>query len=269
MNLSAVIISKNAEATIARTLRSAAFADEQIVVVDDASHDRTAVVAKQFGASVYTMPWRGYGPQKNFGLAKARGDWVLFIDDDEEITPALAGEIKEIIKRQPRVANRNFYWLRITTVFLGHPLRHLYGHNLRLFRKGAGQWTDAKVHEQVQLNSGRLVRLGDNQSAVVTTSLLHHSHQTVGSYLVKMHRYTTLDAEQMYRTGQHRSEKRVTPTFHLPYYLAGKQLLKLLLYRRGILDGYAGITWCVLSAYYEWELGQKYKSKVKSQKSKL
>ncbi len=253
MPLSAVIITSNEKNNIERCLQSAAWADERIVV-DAHSTDGTPATAEALGARVFSRSWPGYGAQKNFGLRQARGPWVLFIDADEEITPELRREIIEAL-RQPAV---DFYWLKIITIFLGRPLRHLYGHNLRLFRKNSGRWTNAKVHEQVTDSRGRTVELKSRDSVVMSSHLLHHSHRTVSSYLQKMHHYTSLDAQQMYRTGRHRSGRPVGPSFALPWRLSLRQFIKLYFYRRGFLDAGAGLIWCVLSAYYEWEMSVKY-----------
>ena len=86
MTLSVIVIAKDEEASIARTLRSVAFADE-IVVVDSGSTDRTVDIAREHGAKVtVTADWPGFGPQKNRALDLATGDWVLSLDADEWLT---------------------------------------------------------------------------------------------------------------------------------------------------------------------------------------
>lgn len=264
MTISAITIAKDASLTIGRTMRSLAFADERIVVVDAASTDRTADIAEQCGARVLALPWRGYGRQKNAAAEVARGQWLLYIDADEEVTPALSRAIRSAIANHVGNSNHsNIYWLRIITIFLGQPLKHLYGHNPRLFRKRTARWTDADVHEQVvRINEKRQspIHLGDPDTGLITQPLIHHSHASIRSYLKKMHHYSSLDAKYMVYTGRHRSGRRVQPRWWLPYYLAARQLVKLLFYRRGIFDGWAGCVWCILSAYYEWEMGQKYRN---------
>ena len=97
--LSLIVITKNEAAAIARCLRSADFADE-IVVLDSASADKTAEIARSLGARVIvSADWPGFGPQKNRALREASGDWVLSLDADEWIEPALAAEIKAAIAR--------------------------------------------------------------------------------------------------------------------------------------------------------------------------
>ncbi len=254
MTISAVIIAKNAAEKIQRALNSLTFVDETIIVIDSATADNTAEVAKKAGAKVFTKAWEGYGKQKNYGAQQATGNWLLFIDDDEEVTPELKNEIQNIIQKP----THDVYWIRIVTTFMGKALTHVYGHNPRLIKKNTAIWTNDFVHEQIALTNGVRVQLGDNQSGLITTPLLHHSHPTIASYLTKMHRYTTLDAKEMAKTQKHRSGRSVKPSFFLPTYLGLRQFVKLYLYRRGIFDGWAGFMWCLLSAYYEWEMAQKF-----------
>jgi glycosyltransferase involved in cell wall biosynthesis len=252
-SLSAIIITKNEEDNIERSITSVQFADE-VIVVDAESNDSTVAKAKQLGANVFVRPWPGYGPQKNFGGAQARGDWLLFIDADEEVPPALQQEIRHTIE-QPGV---DFYWVKIITIFLNRPLRHLYGHNPRLLRKAAGSWTSYYVHEQIQTNDGRQIALGDTLSGILRQPLHHYSHQTIGAYLKRMTEYTALDAQHMAKHDRHRSGRPVRAVWYLPYYLALRQFIKLYGYKRGVLDGYVGLLWSALSAYYEYVMGKKY-----------
>ncbi len=254
MSITAIVITKNEAGNIAACLPALAFADE-IIVVDAQSTDKTTDIARATGAKVFVRPWLGYGAQKNFGIEQAISDWCLFIDADEIVTPPLAQEIVAITKNPAK----NFYWLKIVTVFLGKPLYRLYGHNPRLFKKSTGRWTTSQVREQVEETATHTaVKLGDDKSAILHNPLMHYSHQTIESYLSRMARYTDLDAKDMAATGKHRSGRSVTPSPFLPIYLAARQFLKMYLYKKGWLDGYAGFVWCRLSAKYEYVMAQKY-----------
>src|SRR5581483_10109402 len=93
MRLSAIVIVKNEAANIAACLDSVAFCDERIVV-DGGIEDGTAALAEAKGARVVvSRAWSGFGPQKNFALSLAGGDWVLSVDADERVSPALSCEI--------------------------------------------------------------------------------------------------------------------------------------------------------------------------------
>ena len=91
--VSVVVITRDEEANIGRCLNSVRWASERIVV-DAGSRDQTAAVARELGATVLQRAWPGYGPQKNFGIELATQPWILSIDADEEVTPALATEIE-------------------------------------------------------------------------------------------------------------------------------------------------------------------------------
>src|ERR1700757_1738929 len=93
MQLSVVIITFNEEANIARTLESVqplvSDGKGEIIVVDSGSTDRTVEVAKSFGAKVFVEEWKGYPAQKNSAIDRAKGDWILSLDADEEIDSEL------------------------------------------------------------------------------------------------------------------------------------------------------------------------------------
>ena len=77
MRLSVIVITRNEAANLRACLESVAFADEKIVV-DNASTDTTAAIARECGAAVtHTDDWPGFGIQKNRALTLATGDWVL------------------------------------------------------------------------------------------------------------------------------------------------------------------------------------------------
>ena len=96
--LSVIVIAKNEAANIGACLDSVAFADERIVI-DDNSSDNTRAIAEAKGARVILRAMDGFGAQKNFALAQASGDWVLSIDADERVAPALAAEILQAIEQ--------------------------------------------------------------------------------------------------------------------------------------------------------------------------
>ena len=99
--LSAIVITRDEAANIGACLDSLAFCAERIVV-DSGSTDATVEIAQQKGARVEFHAWRGYGPQKNYALSLATGDWVLSIDADERVSPELAAAIKSVLADRKR-----------------------------------------------------------------------------------------------------------------------------------------------------------------------
>lgn len=254
MNISVVIIAKNEADAIADCIASVSFAKE-VIVIDAQSTDATRDIATKLGAKVITHPWQGYGEQKNFGASHATENWILFLDADERVSPELAQQIKTMPEESPHAV----YWITIEDIFLGKHMEHLKGHNPRLVQRGKAKWSNKKVHEQlIYADTGTFLAYKDGISGDINQPIIHSSYKTVAAYLTKMHRYTSLDAQDMHERGIHRSGRKVQKSFFTPYVLAFRQLIKLLFYRKGILDGWQGITWCALSSYYEFEMGMKY-----------
>src|ERR1700741_3943909 len=110
MQLSICIITYNEEANIGRTLASVeplvADGKGEIIVVDSGSTDRTVEIAKSFGARVFVEEWKGFAAQKNFAINKATGDWILSLDADEELQPALIEELAFLFSGRPAAGSR-------------------------------------------------------------------------------------------------------------------------------------------------------------------
>ena len=153
MKLTVTVITYNEAAHIAAALDSVAWADE-IIVVDSGSTDGTAEIARAKATRVITREWSGYSAQKNFAADQASNDWVLSMDADERVTPALAAEIRALLGRGPdlkgyRIRRVSFYlgqWVRSTDWFPDF--------QLRLYDRRAGRWNGMKIHESFRLAEG-------------------------------------------------------------------------------------------------------------------
>ena len=183
--LSVVFTAWNEEKGIARAIASIKkLADEIIVVVDEATTDRTAEVAKKLGAKIFTHPHTGIvEPMRNFSIAKATGDWILLLDADEEVPLALAKKIKELIKDSAvdyyRLPRKNIIFGKWITSDHWWP-DYVY----RLFRRGAVTWEDT-VHS-IPITQGK----GADLPAHEDLGLVHHNYSTVSQYLERIDRYT-------------------------------------------------------------------------------
>ena len=240
--LSVAVITKNEEANLERTLKSVCWADE-IAIVDCGSTDRTAEIAREYGARVFVEEWKGFGAQKNSALAKCTGDWVLALDADEEVSVELGSEIRALLSGAPECDG---YFLPRRNFFLGRWMRH-GGYwpdpKLRLFRRGAAAFEERAVHETAHC-AGRTGRLQG--------WLLHHAYPTLEGYLEHMNRYSSLGAEQAVAKGKtSRSwaafvwNVYLTPvaTFEYNYFL-----------RLGFLDGREGLLLHLYhSVYVSWK----------------
>lgn len=283
MTLSVVIITFNEEANVGRTLASVqplvADGKGEIIVVDSGSTDRTVEIAKSFGAKVFVEEWKGFAAQKNLAIDKAEGDWILSLDADEEVDPALQQALRELLEALDRLsalgdraespplsaapaqhrggaipyADFDGLWIPRKNEFLGRWIRHggfWPDPKLRLFRRGTGKFENRPVHEDVQVAGiTRQIQSG---------ALLHHSYPTLSDYIEHMNRYSSLGAEMVVAKGPVRwtvmnITLRPLATFIYNYF-----------FRLGFLDGREGFLLHVNHAVYvawkyakAWELSRK------------
>jgi glycosyltransferase involved in cell wall biosynthesis len=233
LRLSVVVITLNEEERLRACLESVAWADE-IVVVDAESHDKTVQIAREFTERVVVRPWPGFTAQKNFALALARGDWILSLDADEEVSPELREEAARLLA-DPMAADG--YSIPRKNIFWGRWVRHggLYPDwQVRLFRRGRGQFVEKDVHESVRVE-GPVGRLGG--------ALLHRSYRDVSDFLARADRYSTLAADEWVRSGR---PARARDLVLKPL----GRFLGMYLVRLGCLDGWRGLLLATLYAYY-------------------
>jgi glycosyltransferase involved in cell wall biosynthesis len=222
--LSLIVIARNEEASIGRCLRSAAFADE-IVVVDGASTDGTAAVARSLGARVIeTTDWPGFGPQKNRARDAATGEWVLSLDADEWIEAPLAEEIRAVIAGADAAGG---YEMPRRSRFCGRVVRHCGwspDYVLRLFRRGRGRFTNDSVHEHLEVQ-GRVARL--------VHPIEHDSITDLADAEDKIERYAEAAALQL------RAKSKTSSLLKARMRGLGA-FLRTYIWRAGFLDGKTG-----------------------------
>ncbi len=232
--LTVTVITRNESANIDAALASVAWADE-ILVVDSESTDDTAAIARRHNARVETRPWPGYSAQKNYAAAQASHDWILSLDADERVTPALAAEIQSLLATEP---TRRGYRVPRISHYLGRWIRGTDwypDYQLRLYDRRAGEWNGRRVHESV--------RLADGAPGQLTHDLQHYPYRDISHHLTTIDRYTTLAAEQMAADGKKPSIAGVA--LHPPFAFLRNYIL-----RGGFKNGSAGFLVSVLNSYY-------------------
>lgn len=235
VRLSAVLITRNEEANLPGCLASLSGLADEIVIVDSRSTDRTVEVATAAGARVVSHDFTGFGAAKQRALELASGAWVLSVDADERVTPALADEIRSVLSAEPPV---NGYLVRRDVFFLGKRLRFGGMGNdwvLRLFRRAGARFSLSPVHEHVEV-PGRTGRLG--------AALEHHAYRTLAEHVEKMNRYTDIQARMKAERGV---RYRAWMWVRLPWEVFARCVLRL-----GLLDGTAGVMFATMSAYSAW-----------------
>jgi len=233
--LSLCVITRDAAAQLAGCLASVPFASE-IVVVDSGSADDTVEIARHHGARVVAHEWSGFGAQKNFAVAQASNDWVLCLDADERLSPALAEAISAAISTLPSTAAPAGYAMARRNRFLGRWLAHGEGYpdwNIRLFDRRHARWTDDPVHEHV---------VADGPVARLSGDLMHDSAESLHVYMTKQNQYTTLQAAALHARGEQIGVARlvVSPLI---------RFIRFYVLRLGFLDGVAGFVHIAIGCF--------------------
>jgi len=237
--ISAIVITKNEEENIEKCLRSVRWCDE-IVVIDDESIDRTVEIAKKFNARVYENPLScDFSAQRNFGLTKAKSEWVLFIDADEIISGALIYEIQSVIGfKDQGLRNFNGYYLKRSDFVWGKQLKYGESGNLmllRLGRRGKGVWK-GMAHEQWEIEGsvGKLIN-----------PILHFPHKTMEEFLKEINFYTDLRAKEL-------KEKNTKVSFWAIFsYPLGKFIVNYF-FKRGFMDGMQGLIFAITMSFHSF-----------------
>lgn len=192
--LSVVIVTKNEMLNIVDCVKSAAFADE-ILVLDSGSTDQTVQLAKEAGATVIETDWPGFGAQKNRAIDASVGKWIFSLDADERITVALENEILVAINQDVfevfDVPRKSFFVSRFMQYSGWRPDR-----TNRLFKRGTARFTENQVHEHLNTKA----KVGH-----LNESIIHYSYRDVYTVLKKMNHYSTAGAQDLNTNGKQSS----------------------------------------------------------------
>ena len=190
--VSAYLITFNNERTLETALRSLQWADE-IVVVDSFSTDRTLEIARRYTARLEQRSWPGFRDQYQYASEQCTHDWSLFVDADEEISPALARAMQDELRANAaRAGTEAFvgYQAERRTYYLGR--WHLHGgwvpdHEVRLYRRSCGRW-EGGLHANIHLQ-GRIGRLDG--------FYYHYTYANIADQLGTIGRYSDTAVQDM------------------------------------------------------------------------
>jgi glycosyltransferase involved in cell wall biosynthesis len=193
-SLSALVVAHNEERQLAECLSTLAFADE-IVVVLDRCRDRSREIALEFTAQIMEGAWEREGPRRHAGIEACRGDWIMEIDADEWVSPELAAEIRAIIAVSPAswhlIPVDNYIGTRLVRWGWGASFGR--SAHAALYRKGAKQWGNQRIHPAVSL-TGR-------QGITLASAIVHHVDRNISEMLRRLDRYTSARAEDLRESG--------------------------------------------------------------------
>jgi glycosyltransferase involved in cell wall biosynthesis len=239
MNLSVVISVCNGEKCLEKCLKSVSFVKE-IIVVNNSSTDKTEEIARKYTKNIYEQkndPSK-IDLQKNLGFEKATGEWILYLDADEQASPELQEEIKSEI-RNPK-SEINGYWIPRKNIIFGKWIEHTGWYpdlQLRLFKRGKGKFTEEHVHEMMKVEG----ELGQLQNHIT-----HDNYENISQFLNKLATiYGPNEAEQLIRKGYVFDWRDV---IRFPV----KEFLSRYFAREGYKDGFHGLMLSGLMGFYHF-----------------
>ena len=258
MQVSAVVLTFNEESNIGRCLAALAWCDD-VVVVDSGSTDRTREICAEHGARIVENAFVDFATQRNFALESAplKHDWVLHLDADEEATPAFRDAVLALVPAPDifgyRVPSRTILfgqWLRRSGMYPAYQVR-------------LGHREQCRFHEH---GHGQRETLAPDQLGLLDVPYDHHAFSHgLAKWLVKHVGYARLEADVILRpdasavsvgaasgdaTTRRRALKRAANRLP-PILRPVARFLYLAIGRGGLLDGPAGLCYCLMLSIYE------------------
>jgi glycosyltransferase involved in cell wall biosynthesis len=234
--LSALVVARNEAAQLADCLSRLAFADELVVVLDRCD-DNSADIARRFTGNVIEGVWEREGPRRNAGIAACHGEWVVEIDADERVPPELAAEIRAVVA----TSQADWHLIPIDNYVGAHLVRWGWGASFGrsahagLFRRGAKQWGEGRVHPAVAL-SGR-------QGKTLEARLEHRVDRNISDMLRRLDRYTSARAQDLRDSGD-------IGTFAHNLRRIASRFWKCYVGRRGYREGHWGFLIALCAGLY-------------------
>jgi glycosyltransferase involved in cell wall biosynthesis len=241
-SLSVTVITRNEEENLPRFFESLRDWADEVVVVDSASTDRTVAIAQQNGARVVQNEFVGYGHQKNFAQNLATHSWVLNLDADECVTPALKEEVDRFLIEQSLLPSPKYPLAAVPrkTAYLGRWILHggwYPNYLVRLARKDFARWTEPAVHEALEPLPGKRV-----QAHTLKNPILHYTFKNITDQILTNLKYSRRGYEDLVRAGKKPSLLR------LVLKPIGK-FLETYIIKQGFRDGIPGFIISVNAAH--------------------
>lgn len=233
MNQLTVIITCYNEAHNMRDLlESVKWADE-IMVVDSYSTDETLEIAREYTDFILQREYTTPANQKNWAIPQANHEWILLLDADERVTPALREEVLQVVESQPKEVA---FWIGRENYFMRKRVRYSGWQNdavIRLFRRDDCRYDNKAVHEEIE-TTGKVGRL--------QAKLIHNTYKDMAHFLEKMRRYARLSALDY-------SEKTSRVTLYHLWIKPAFRFFKHYILKLGFLDGKVGFIISVIMAW--------------------
>jgi glycosyltransferase involved in cell wall biosynthesis len=235
MKLTAAVIARDEERNMPDCLASLQFADERLVLVASQTVDRTREIARMHGARVEERLFDNFAAQRDAALHLARGEWVLFVDADERVTPGLCEEITRTLADPGGV---RAYWIPRHNLLMGRVVRNagwFPDHQLRLLERSRAHFDPTRPVHELALVDGPVGQLRE--------PLIHYNYASLREFVRKQERYSALDADRwLKRYGR----PRVRAVVGQPL----REFYRRYVMLHGYREGWLGLVLCTLLAYY-------------------
>ena len=232
--ISACIISYNEENKIEDCLKSLDGIADEIIVVDSLSTDKTKEIVKKYTDKIYDQNFLGHVEQKNLAVEKANNDWILSLDCDERLTDELRASI---LKIKDDLESADAYRMARKTFYVYRWLNYCWypDFKVRLFNRTTAKWGGTNPHDRIELNGENIVTLkGDIQ---------HFSFNSISEHIQTIDSFTEIGAQEIIKKGK--SVSLISPFTHGIW-----TFLKLYVFKKGFMDGYAGLIVSILSGMH-------------------
>lgn len=256
--ISVFIITKNEADRIGKVLDSVKIFADEILVIDSGSRDNTKEIVISKGGEFLYNEWQGYGPQKVFGEAKCKYDWILNIDADEELSKEVAQEINNL-KKGNKIDNYYGYKVKIVNKFRFEekPKKLAYFYNqLRLYNRNFAGFKDSIVHDSVILKFGNEKNIGQ-----LSNIIYHQSFRSYHHWIDKINFYSQLQAEDAVSNNKNISNFKII-------FVSFVAFLKAYIVRRYFIYGFKGFIYSYLFAFSRFAKAIKHMEKVEELKLK-
>ena len=222
---------------IGRALKSVSdWAAEVVVVLNQEASDGTDEVIRQYGGKVFREPWKGHVAQKNSAAAKASQEWILGLDADEEVSPALREEIRQTMTHPVQIeAFAAFSFPRLSW-YCGRWIRHgdwYPDRKVRLWQKGRARWGGMDPHDKLEV---------EGQIGKLKAELRHYSNESIAGQITKIAPYNTNFARQHAAAGGRAGFFELASR---PFW----RFVRAYVVRLGFLDGWQGFYIAALSSF--------------------
>ncbi|MFA7084671.1 MAG: glycosyltransferase family 2 protein [Arcobacteraceae bacterium] len=223
MNISVVVLAKNNELTIKKTLTSLIEFDD-VVVYDNGSNDETKNIANGFeNVNLVQGEFKGFGWTKNQAANFAKNNWILIIDSDEVIDSELLNELKNLKLNEKTVYKLNFkaFYKDIQVKYCGWNNQKIK----RLYNKKVTHYNSNDVHEDIITDCLEIGFLKGNVE--------HYSYHTISQFVIKADYYSTLFA------ANNVGKKKSSPS--KAFFNGAYSFFRTYILKQGFRDGYVGL----------------------------